>query len=84
MRSLRKTVLLAILASVVLVLALLHSWPTRAYTTVDVRQRPGLTAERHLDERLPEPDRQLENIPYHVRDNVARYGPGTHLYHAPC
>lgn len=68
----RKTVLLAILASVVLVLALLHSWPTRAYTTVDVWQRPGLMLERHLEERLPEPDPRLGNIPFHVRDNVAR------------
>lgn len=72
MRSLRKTVLLAILVSVVLVVALLHSWPTRAYTTVDVWQRPGLIAERHLEERLPEPDHRLGNIPFRVRDNVAR------------
>ncbi|XP_056294219.1 beta-1,4 N-acetylgalactosaminyltransferase 1 isoform X1 [Pseudoliparis swirei] len=71
MRSLRKTVLLAILVSVVLVLALLHSWPTRAYTTVDVWQRPGPIEERHLEERLPEPDHRLGNIRFHVRDNVA-------------
>ncbi|KAM7402012.1 hypothetical protein PAMP_017287 [Pampus punctatissimus] len=71
MRSLRKTVLLAILVSVVLVVALLHSWPTRGYTTVDVWQRPGSIVERHLEERLPEPDHQLGNIPYHVRDSVA-------------
>ena len=72
MRSLRKTVLLAILVSVVLVLALLHSWPTRAFTTVDVWQRPGPVVERHLEERLPEPDQQLSNIPFRVRDSVAR------------
>ncbi|XP_034726237.1 beta-1,4 N-acetylgalactosaminyltransferase 1 isoform X1 [Etheostoma cragini] len=71
MRSLKKTVLLAILVSVVLVLALLHSWPTRAYTTVDVWQRQGPIVERHLGERLPEPDHRLGNIPFHVRDNVA-------------
>ncbi|KAF0035007.1 hypothetical protein F2P81_012765 [Scophthalmus maximus] len=71
MRYLRKTVLLAILASVVLVLALLHSWPTRAYTTVDVWQRPGPMVERRLGERLPEPDHQLDKIPFRVRDNVA-------------
>lgn len=71
MRSLRKTVLLAILVSVVLVLALLHSWPTRAYTTVDVWQRPGLMVERRLEEKLPESDHQLDNIPFHVRDSVA-------------
>lgn len=72
MRSVRKTVLLAILVSVVLVLALLHSWPTRAYTTVDVWQRPGPILEQHLEERLTELDHQLDNIPFHVRDNVAR------------
>lgn len=72
MRSVKKTVLLAILASVVLVLALLHSWPTRAYTTVDVWQRTGLLVDKRLEERLPEVDHQLENIPFHVRDNVAR------------
>lgn len=71
MRSLRKTVLLAILASVVLVLALLHSWPTRAYTTVDVWQRPATIVERHLEERLPDADHRLGSIPFHVRDNVA-------------
>ncbi|KAK5912359.1 hypothetical protein CesoFtcFv8_002241 [Champsocephalus esox] len=71
MRSLRKTVLLAILVSVVLVLALIHSWPTRAYTTVDVWQRSGSILERHLEERLPELDHRLGNIPFHVRDNVA-------------
>ncbi|XP_037346540.2 beta-1,4 N-acetylgalactosaminyltransferase 1 isoform X1 [Pungitius pungitius] len=71
MRSVRKTVLLAILASVVLVLALLHSWPTRASTTVDIWQRPGPIEERHLEERLPEPDHRFGNIPFHVRDNVA-------------
>uniref|UniRef100_A0AAQ6APZ7 Beta-1,4 N-acetylgalactosaminyltransferase n=1 Tax=Amphiprion ocellaris TaxID=80972 RepID=A0AAQ6APZ7_AMPOC len=71
MRSLRKTVLLAILVSVVLVLALLHSWPTRTYTTVDVWQRPGPSVERHLEERLPELDHRLSNIPFHVRDSVA-------------
>lgn len=74
MRSLRKTALLAILVSVVLVLALLHSWPTRAYTTVDVWQRPGPLVEKHLEERLTEPDHRLGNISFHVRDNVARYG----------
>lgn len=72
MRSLKKTVLLGVLVSVVLVLALLHSWPTRAYTTVDVWQRPGLPAERHLEEKLPEPNHQLGNIPFHVKDGVAR------------
>uniref|UniRef100_A0A3Q2T195 Beta-1,4 N-acetylgalactosaminyltransferase n=1 Tax=Fundulus heteroclitus TaxID=8078 RepID=A0A3Q2T195_FUNHE len=69
MRSLRKTVLLAILVSVVVVLALLHSWPTRAYNTVDVWQRP--IVERHLEERLPEPDHQLSSIPFRVRESVA-------------
>lgn len=68
MRSLRKTLLLAILASVLLVLALLHSWPTRAYTAVDVWQHQG-----HLQERLPEADPRLSNISFHVRDHVARY-----------
>ncbi|KAM3878135.1 LOW QUALITY PROTEIN: beta-1,4 N-acetylgalactosaminyltransferase 1 [Diretmus argenteus] len=71
MRSLRKTVLLAILVSVVLVLALLHSWPTRAYTTVDVWQRPGPIVESHLEERLPEPNHQLGNLPYRLRESVA-------------
>nr|XP_046167750.1 beta-1,4 N-acetylgalactosaminyltransferase 1-like isoform X1 [Oncorhynchus gorbuscha] len=71
MRSLRKTVLLAIVASVVLVVALLHSWPTRAYTTVDVRQRPGPIVERHLEERLPEPDQRSANIPYRLKESVA-------------
>nr|XP_046191214.1 beta-1,4 N-acetylgalactosaminyltransferase 1 isoform X1 [Oncorhynchus gorbuscha]XP_046191220.1 beta-1,4 N-acetylgalactosaminyltransferase 1 isoform X1 [Oncorhynchus gorbuscha] len=71
MRSLRKTVLLAIVASVVLVLALLHSWPTRAYTTVDVWQRPGPAVERHLEERFPEPDHRSANIPYRVKESVA-------------
>lgn len=68
MRSLRKTLLLAILASVLLVLALLHSWPTRAYTAVDVWQHQG-----HLQERLPEADPGLSNISFHVREHVARY-----------
>jgi len=70
MRSLRKTVLLALVASVVLVLAVLHSWPTRVYSTVDVRYRPG--AERLLEERLPEPDPSASTIPYRVRESVAR------------
>lgn len=72
MRSLRKTVLLAVLVSAVLVLALIHSWPTRAYATVDVWQHPGPILERHLEERLQEPDRRLSNIPFHVRESVAR------------
>ncbi|KAI4826451.1 hypothetical protein KUCAC02_029898 [Chaenocephalus aceratus] len=72
MRSLRKTVLLAILVSVVLVLALIHSWPTRAYTTVDVWQRSGSILERHLEERLPELDHRLGNIPFHVRDKCGK------------
>ncbi|XP_051563764.1 beta-1,4 N-acetylgalactosaminyltransferase 1-like isoform X1 [Myxocyprinus asiaticus] len=72
MRSLRKTVLLALVASVVLVLAVLHSWPTRVYSTVDVRYRPGPGAERLLEERLPEPDPSASTIPYHVRESVAR------------
>ncbi|KAM9523603.1 beta-1,4 N-acetylgalactosaminyltransferase 1-like isoform 3-T6 [Salvelinus alpinus] len=71
MRSLRKTVLLAIVASVVLVVALLHSWPTRAYTTVDVWQRPGPAVERHLEERFPEPDHRSANIPYRVKESIA-------------
>lgn len=73
MRSLRKTLLLAILASALLVLAILHSWPTRAYTTVDVWQRQGLEVEKPLLERLPEADHQMGNISFHVRDYVARY-----------
>ncbi|XDV35620.1 hypothetical protein PO909_005529 [Leuciscus waleckii] len=72
MRSLRKTVLLALVASVVLVLAVLHSWPTRVYSTVDVRYRPGPGAERLLEERLPEPDPSASTIPYRVRESVAR------------
>uniref|UniRef100_A0A9J8A671 Beta-1,4 N-acetylgalactosaminyltransferase n=1 Tax=Cyprinus carpio carpio TaxID=630221 RepID=A0A9J8A671_CYPCA len=72
MRSLRKTVLLALVASVVLVLAVLHSWPTRVYNTVDVRYRPGPGAERLLEERLPEPDPSTSTIPYRVRESVAR------------
>ncbi|CAG5981741.1 unnamed protein product [Menidia menidia] len=71
MWSLRRTVLLAILVSVVLVLALLHSWPTRAHTPVNLWQRLGPVLERHLEERLPEADHQLSNIPIHVRDSVA-------------
>uniref|UniRef100_A0A8C5EYG8 Beta-1,4 N-acetylgalactosaminyltransferase n=1 Tax=Gouania willdenowi TaxID=441366 RepID=A0A8C5EYG8_GOUWI len=71
MRSLRKTLLLAILVSVVLVLALLHTWPTRAYTTVDVWQRSGIVVEHHLEDRLIEPDQRLSSIPFHVRDSVA-------------
>lgn len=66
MRSLRKTLLLAVLASVLLVLAILHSWPTRVYSTVDVWQK-------HLLERLPQADHRLSNISFHVRDDVARY-----------
>lgn len=73
MRSLRKTLLLAILASALLVLAILHSWPTRAYTTVDVWQRQGLEVEKHLLERFPEADHQMSNVSFHVRDYVARY-----------
>ncbi|XP_067316106.1 beta-1,4 N-acetylgalactosaminyltransferase 1 [Pseudorasbora parva] len=72
MRSLRKTVLLALVASVVLVLAVLHSWPTRVYSTVDVRYRPGPGADRLLEERLPEPDPSASTIPYRVRESVAR------------
>ncbi|KAK1796640.1 hypothetical protein P4O66_009657, partial [Electrophorus voltai] len=71
MRSLHKTVLLVLVASVVLVLAVLHSWPTRAYSTVDVRQRPGTGVERLLAERLPEPDPSAGTIPYRVRESVA-------------
>lgn len=74
MCSLRKTLLLAILASALLVLAILHSWPTRAYTTVDRWQPQGLEVEKHLLERLPEADHQMGNISLHVRDYVARYG----------
>ncbi|XP_059924446.1 beta-1,4 N-acetylgalactosaminyltransferase 1 [Gadus macrocephalus] len=69
MRSLRKTVLLAFLASVVLVLALLHSWPTRSYATVDVSQRPG--SDKHLEDRLPDADPRSGDIPYRVREGVA-------------
>ncbi|CAG06762.1 unnamed protein product [Tetraodon nigroviridis] len=71
MRSLRKTLLLAVLASVLLVLAILHSWPTRVYTTVDVWQRQGPEAEKHLLGRLPDADPLLSNISFHVRDHVA-------------
>lgn len=66
--------LLAVLASVLLVLAILHLWPTRVYTTVDVWQRQGLEVEKYLQERLPEADHRLSNISVHVRDYVARYG----------
>lgn len=71
MRSLRKTLLLAALVSVVVVLAVLHSWPTRGYSTVDVWQRRGPLLERNLEERLNEPDHQLSSIPIRVRDSVA-------------
>ncbi|XP_077386014.1 beta-1,4 N-acetylgalactosaminyltransferase 1 [Festucalex cinctus] len=71
MRSLRKSVLFGILVSVVLVLALIHTWPNWAYTTIDVWQRPGPRAERHLEDRLPEPHPQLSAIPFHVRESVA-------------
>lgn len=71
MRSLRKTLLLAVLVSVVVVLAVLHSWPTRGYPTVDVWQRRGPLLERNLEERLTEPDHQLSSIPIRVRDSVA-------------
>lgn len=72
MRSLKKTVLLAILVSVVLVLALIHSWPARAYTTVDVWQQLAPVVERNVEDRLPLLDHQLSNIPFHVKTSVAR------------
>ncbi|XP_077583152.1 beta-1,4 N-acetylgalactosaminyltransferase 1 [Stigmatopora nigra] len=71
MRSLHKTVLLGILVSVVLVLALIHTWPTRTHTTIEVWQRPGLLLDRHLEDRLLEPDPQLSAIPFRVRESVA-------------
>ncbi|KAM6980169.1 beta-1,4 N-acetylgalactosaminyltransferase 1 [Aplochiton taeniatus] len=71
MRSLRKTVLLAFVASAVLVLALLHSWPTRGYTTVDVSQRPVPVVEQHLEARLPESDQRSSHVPYHLREGIA-------------
>uniref|UniRef100_A0A3B3IMA5 Beta-1,4 N-acetylgalactosaminyltransferase n=1 Tax=Oryzias latipes TaxID=8090 RepID=A0A3B3IMA5_ORYLA len=71
MRSLKKTVLLAILVSVVLVLALIHSWPARAYTTVDVWQQLAPVVERNVEDRLPLLDHQLSNIPFHVKTSVA-------------
>ncbi|KAM9800454.1 beta-1,4 N-acetylgalactosaminyltransferase 1 [Syngnathus typhle] len=71
MRSLRTTVLFGILVSVGLVLALIHTWPTRAYTTIEVWQRPGVLDERHLEDRLPEPHPHLSTIPFHVRESVA-------------
>uniref|UniRef100_A0A3P9LT65 Beta-1,4 N-acetylgalactosaminyltransferase n=1 Tax=Oryzias latipes TaxID=8090 RepID=A0A3P9LT65_ORYLA len=63
MRSLKKTVLLAILVSVVLVLALIHSWPARAYTTVDVWQQLAPVVERNVEDRLPLLDHQLRLLP---------------------
>ncbi|GAA6073214.1 beta-1,4 N-acetylgalactosaminyltransferase 1 isoform X1 [Tachysurus ichikawai] len=71
MHSLLKTMLLVLVASVVLLMAVMHSWPTRAYSTVDLRQRPGSGVERLLEERLPDPDPSAGSIPYHVKDNVA-------------
>ncbi|MCI4374993.1 hypothetical protein PGIGA_G00103910 [Pangasianodon gigas] len=71
MHSLLKTVLLALIASVLLLMAVLHSWPTRAYSTVDVRQRPGSGVERLLEDRLPDPDPSAGSIPFRVKENVA-------------
>ncbi|KAF7711978.1 hypothetical protein HF521_000989 [Silurus meridionalis] len=71
MHSMLKTVLLALVASVVLLMAVLHSWPTRAYSTIDVRQRPGSGVERLLEERLPDPDPSAISIPYRVKENIA-------------
>ncbi|XP_054639780.1 beta-1,4 N-acetylgalactosaminyltransferase 1 isoform X2 [Dunckerocampus dactyliophorus] len=69
MRSLRKPLLFAMLVSVVLVLVLIHTWPTREPTTVEVWQRPELL-ERH-NHRPPQADPQLSAIPFHVRESVA-------------
>ncbi|KAJ8403951.1 hypothetical protein AAFF_G00343010 [Aldrovandia affinis] len=71
MLSLRKTVLLAIVASVLLVAALLRSWTPRAYTTVDVRQRPSPSAERLLEDRLQDSDHRYGSIPYRLKESVA-------------
>ncbi|XP_048856178.1 beta-1,4 N-acetylgalactosaminyltransferase 1 [Brienomyrus brachyistius] len=71
MRSLRKTVLLGIVASVLLVAALLRSWTPRAYTYIDVRQRPASEAERLLEERLVDVDQRYADIPYRVKESVA-------------
>ncbi|KAG5836245.1 hypothetical protein ANANG_G00252540 [Anguilla anguilla] len=71
MYSLRKTVLLVIVASVLLVAALLRSWTPRTYTTVDVRQRPGSSVERLLEERLQDSDQRYSSIPYHLKESVA-------------
>uniref|UniRef100_A0A3B4A046 Beta-1,4 N-acetylgalactosaminyltransferase n=1 Tax=Periophthalmus magnuspinnatus TaxID=409849 RepID=A0A3B4A046_9GOBI len=71
MRSLRKTLVLAVLVSVVVVLALLHSWPTRGYSTVDVWQHRGPLLERNVEDKLTESDHQLSTIPIRVRDSVA-------------
>ncbi|XP_061894007.1 beta-1,4 N-acetylgalactosaminyltransferase 1 isoform X1 [Entelurus aequoreus] len=66
----RKTVFLAVLVSVLLVLTLIHTWTSsHAYTSVEVWQRPELL-ERH-DDRVPDPDPVLRTIPFHVRDSVA-------------
>lgn len=71
MRSLRKTALLAVLASLLLLVALLHSWPARSYSTVDVWQQTLLTTDRHQGE-LPS-DQRLANISFHLREGVARW-----------
>lgn len=71
MRSLRKTALLGIVASVLLVAALLRSWTPRAYTYVDVRQRPASEAERLLEERLADGEQRYADIPYRVKESVA-------------
>lgn len=71
MHSLLKTVLLALVASVVLLMAVMHSWPTRVYSTVDLRQRSGLGVERLREERLPDPDPSAGAVPYRVKENVA-------------
>ncbi|TSW75977.1 Beta-1,4 N-acetylgalactosaminyltransferase 1 [Bagarius yarrelli] len=71
MHSLLKTVLLALIASVLLLMAVLHSWPTRTYSTVDLRQRSGSGVERLVEDRLPEPDPSVDSVPYRVKENVA-------------
>ncbi|KPP57849.1 hypothetical protein Z043_124379, partial [Scleropages formosus] len=71
MRSPRKAVLLVIVASVLLVAALLRSWTPRTYTTVDVRQRPGTEAEKLLEERLQDSDQRYAGIPFRLKESVA-------------
>ncbi|CAM5168902.1 unnamed protein product [Eretmochelys imbricata] len=70
MRLVQKSLCLLLVATASLALLYLHIWSPKAYSTVDLRNRPDRAPEQLLGEPLLGPSNKYAHIPFRLKEEI--------------